>query len=178
MLTIRTVLYPTDFSDCSEVAFRLACGLAWDYGARLVILHVTPSPVDGYGEGILPPQPADYLGPWREKLQQMQASNPEIAVEYRLVEGDAVAEILRAAQETNSDLIVLGTHGRTGLARLLVGSTAELVVRRAPCPVVTVTPACRELALSARAERERTAIRLPPQRANPGLESARKGVQP
>jgi nucleotide-binding universal stress UspA family protein len=154
MFPLRTILHPTDFSDCSEVAFRMACSLACDYQAHLVILHVSPPPVDGYGEGILPPLSADYLRPLREKLRQLQEAAPAVSVEYRLVEGDAAEEILRTAQAMSCDMIVLGTHGRTGLARLVVGSTAELVARRAPCPVVTVTPGCREQALTTRARWE------------------------
>jgi nucleotide-binding universal stress UspA family protein len=138
MLPIRTVLHPTDFSKHSDYAFRLACALTHDYGARLVILHVAAPPVDGYGEGILPPQREDYLRPLCDRLNRLKPPDPTVAVEYQLVEGDAAAEILRTAAATQCDVIVLGTHGRAGLARLLLGSTAEQVVRRAPCPVLTV----------------------------------------
>jgi nucleotide-binding universal stress UspA family protein len=69
----------------------------------------------------------------------MQAEGEKVPVEHQLLfVGDPAAEILRVAQAVKADLIVLGTHGRTGLGRLLMGSVAEQVVRRAPCPVVTV----------------------------------------
>jgi nucleotide-binding universal stress UspA family protein len=68
----------------------------------------------------------------------MRPSDPKVRVRYLLVEGNPAAEILSAAREGNCDLIVMGTHGRTGLNRLLMGSVAEEVVRKAPCPVLTV----------------------------------------
>jgi nucleotide-binding universal stress UspA family protein len=138
MLTVRTILHPTDFSEPSGYAFNLACALARDYGARLVVLHVTPPPVIVYGGGMAPPLPADYEDRLREQLRQVVPPDPKVAVEHRLVEGDMAAEILRIAGETKCDLIVMGTHGRTGLGRMLMGSVAEQVVRKASCPVVTV----------------------------------------
>jgi nucleotide-binding universal stress UspA family protein len=64
--------------------------------------------------------------------------DPEVQVERRLEQGDAATEIVRVAQETHCDLIVIGTHGRTGLSRVLMGSVAEKVLRQAPCPVLAV----------------------------------------
>ncbi len=138
MLPVRTVLHPTDFSDSSAAAFRLACSLARDYGARLIVLHVAQPPVVAFGEGVIPPNPAEVEDQLRERLQQMRAGNPKVRLEHHLVEGDAAAEILRAAGEFQCDVIVMGTHGRTGLGRLLMGSVAEQVLRKAPCPVLTV----------------------------------------
>jgi nucleotide-binding universal stress UspA family protein len=79
----------------------------------------------------------DYHLEAQVKLDRMEPG-PSVLVERRLEEGDPIGEILRAAAEVPCDLIVMGTHGRTGLARLLMGSVAEEVVRKAPCPVVTV----------------------------------------
>jgi nucleotide-binding universal stress UspA family protein len=141
MLAIRTVLHPTDFSERSDLAFRLACSLARDYGARLIVLHVAEPPVAVAGEGVLLiPTPAD-LEPLRERLGGLRPRDPKVPVEHRLAEGNAAAEILRVAEEAKCDVIVLGTHGRTGLARLLLGSVAEQVLRRASCPVLTVRAA-------------------------------------
>lgn len=137
MLAIKTILHPTDFSPNSQFAFRLACSLANDYKARLILLHVSPPPVI-YGEGIVPPDFQESAEVLREKLKAVQATAPEVVMEERLVEGDPATEILRAAEETKCDVILMGTHGRTGLSRLLMGSVAEQVVRKAPCPVVTV----------------------------------------
>jgi len=138
MLAIRTVLHPTDFSERSEYAFRLACSLARDYGARFIVLHVAEPPAAIAGEGVFIPSPEEDLEPLRERLLQLRPPDPKVPVEHRLVEGTAATEILRVAKETQCDVIVLGTHGRRGLGRLLMGSVAEQVVRRAPCPVVTV----------------------------------------
>jgi len=140
MLPIKNILYPTDFSDRSEKAFQLACALARDYEARLIILHVAEPPafithgemaraldhMDGYKEEL------------KDKLRELQAPDCTVVVARSLQQGDPAAEILRSAEETNADLIVMGTHGRTGLRRLLMGSVAEQVVRRAGCPVLTV----------------------------------------
>jgi nucleotide-binding universal stress UspA family protein len=136
---IRTILHPTDFSERSGYAFQLACALARDYGARLIVLHVAEPPVIPYG-GVMtpPPPPRDSWRALEEQLHRIQAPEPTVHVEHRLEEGGPVAEILRVARETTADLIVMGTHGRTGLGRLLMGSVAEQVVRKAPCPVLTV----------------------------------------
>jgi len=133
MLPIRTILLPTDFSERSEYAFRLACSLARDYDALLVVLSVVPLPAVMYG-----PPPESYLDHLLKELCRIKPSDPKTRVQHLLVEGDPAAAILRAARETNCDLIVMGTHGRTGLNRLLVGSAAEQVLRKAPCPVLTV----------------------------------------
>lgn len=137
MLTFKTILHPTDFSDHSKSAFHLACSLARDYGARIIILHVAVPPVVVAGEGMLAPLPFD-LEPVQERLQQLRPADTMIPVEHHLVQGNADTEILRVAEVMKCDLIVLGTHGRTGLGRLLMGSVAEQIVRKAPCPVVTV----------------------------------------
>ena len=144
MLTIRTILHATDFSERSEFAFRLACSLARDYGARLIVMHVAEPAMAIAGEGVLMFPLAVDVQPLRERLQQLRPPDPKVQVEHRLVEGDAATEILRVAEETKCDMIVLGTHGRTGLGRLLMGSVAEQVVRKALCPVLTVKTALPE----------------------------------
>jgi nucleotide-binding universal stress UspA family protein len=139
MLPIHTILHPTDFSDRSVNAFHLASGLTRDYGARLVVLHVAVPPTVIYGEGILPPDPEIQRQEEQQRLDSLQTPEPGVRAERRLEEGDPAMEILRVAQEIGANLIVMGTHGRTGLARLLMGSVAERVVRKALCPVLTVT---------------------------------------
>jgi nucleotide-binding universal stress UspA family protein len=138
MLPIRTVLYATDFSPSADFAFRVACALARDYGARLIALHVAAPPIVGFGEGVIPPQPEEYEAAVRVKLRQLQPRDPNVPVDHRFVEGDPADEIVRAAREGLADVIVLGTHGRTGLGRLIMGSVAEKVVRRAGCAVLAV----------------------------------------
>jgi nucleotide-binding universal stress UspA family protein len=140
MLSIQTIMHPTDFSERSEYAFRLACSLARDHGARLIVLHVVPPPQSvGYDEmPLTPPLSPDYKGQLEDKLRQFQSVDPKLRIDWRLEEGFAADEILGTAQEAKADLIVMGTHGRTGLGRLLMGSVAEQVVRKAACPVLTV----------------------------------------
>ncbi len=143
MLPIHTILHPTDFSAYSDDALRLSCSLARDYGARLVVLHVLERPVVAYA-GVMtapppPPPSAEERRSLQEQLQRVRPADPAITVEHVLEEGDPAAAVLAVARERACDLIVMGTHGRTGLRRLLMGSVAEQVLRGAPCPVLTVT---------------------------------------
>jgi universal stress protein A len=138
MNEVKTILCPTDFSENSELAFQMACRLARDYQARLVIVHVTPPPTVIYGDQVvLPPPPRD-LEPLREKLRRVKPADTSIPTEHILAEGAEASEILNSADNVHADLIVMGTHGRTGLARLLLGSVAEAVLRKARCPVMTI----------------------------------------
>lgn len=137
MLPIKTILYPTDFSERSIDAFRLACSLARDYGARLVVLHVYPPPLS-YAEMVARRPPDGFAQQLWEELHQLHRPDPGLEVEYWLEEGDAAPLIVSVAIDRHCDLIVMGTHGRTGLSRLLMGSVAEKVLRTAPCPVLTV----------------------------------------
>lgn len=139
MLPIHTILHPTDFSGRSNTALCLACSLARDYGAGLVILHTIPQPIVAYGEGVIPPDPDAVIREAQEELARLDVPCPGVPVTRRVEEGDPVSVILSVVRETAADLIVMGTHGRTGLGRLLMGSVAEQVVRRATCPVLTVT---------------------------------------
>jgi nucleotide-binding universal stress UspA family protein len=141
MLSIKTILHPTDFSEQSRRAFAVACALARDYGAHLTVMHVVPP---GTIELIALTQlgTEENTGSVRETfwadLRKIRATDSAIRVEHRLEDGDPAAEILGVAQEIHADLIVMGTHGRTGLGRILMGSVAEQVVRQAVCPVLTV----------------------------------------
>ena len=139
MFPLRTILYATDLVDDSEDTFRLACALARDQQARLVVLHVAePAPFITYRE--MERQLEKVRGYRRElldKLHGLRPDDPRIQVEYRLEDGDPATEILQLARVLDSHLVVLGTHGRRGLDRLLLGSVAEQVLRRAPCPVLT-----------------------------------------
>lgn len=138
MLPIHTILHPTDFSERSESAFQLACALTRDYGARLVVLHVAATvPPLASGEA-LPPDTESQRREAKDHLDRLEVRGADVRAERRLEEGEPVTEIFRVAQEIDASLIVLGTHGRTGLSRLLMGSVAEQVVRKSACPVLTV----------------------------------------
>jgi nucleotide-binding universal stress UspA family protein len=141
METVRTILHPTDFSARSARAFELACSLAQQHAAKLVVLHVVEVPMVVPGGVMTPPPPVVPEDEWQRLKAQLEAirpTNTAIAVEHRMVAGDVSTGVLQVADEVKADLIVLGTHGRTGLARLLMGSVAEQVVRKARCPVVTI----------------------------------------
>lgn len=138
MLPIRKILHPTDFSDRSRPAFELACSLARDYGANLVVLHVADLPLLMPMNGVLVPTPVDVAEADREQLERIHADDPRVKLTRRLGEGNPADGILSAAADLPADLIVMGSHGRSGLTRVLVGSVAEEVMRKAPCPVLTV----------------------------------------
>jgi nucleotide-binding universal stress UspA family protein len=142
MLPARTILHPTDFSAHSEYAFRIACALAHDYEARLIVVHVLhavpPARTDGGGGQARSPWPDEHRSSLWEKLERLPLHYPGVRIERRLVEGGIAEEILRMAEEYRCDLVVMGTHGRTGLDRMLMGSVAEEVLRRARCPVLAV----------------------------------------
>src|SRR5262245_50876030 len=106
MLPIQTILNTTDFSVQSQYAFPLACALARDYGARLVVLHVVVPPLIVYGEGLTPPEPEMVLADARERLNQLQIPHDSIRAERLVEEGDPPAAILRVAQDVHADLIV------------------------------------------------------------------------
>jgi nucleotide-binding universal stress UspA family protein len=147
MTAIRTVLCPIDLAELSWHAFWVACALARDHGARLVVVHVIrPPPFVTYGELDKALQvPHGYRQELDVALRRFRSPDRAVRVEYRLAEGDPAREILHLAGESPPTLIVMGTHGRTGLGRLLLGSVAEQVLRRAPCPVVTVRTPLEEI---------------------------------
>jgi nucleotide-binding universal stress UspA family protein len=133
MPPIRHILVPIDWAELSNRAFQVAASLAREHDAQLVVLYVVPLPAMMYG-----PPPECYLNHLLEELRRIKPSDPKTRVQYKVVEGKPATAILQAAKENNCDLIVMGTHGRTGLNRLLRGSVAEEVVRKAPCRVFIV----------------------------------------
>jgi nucleotide-binding universal stress UspA family protein len=138
MLPFKTILFATDFSSTSDVAFTVAAALARDYRARVVALHVIEPVRAGFSEFNSYVGPEEDKGWALDKLHAIKSPSPHVTIEYRLLEGDPAALISEAAAELKADLVVMGTHGRTGFTRLVMGSVAENVLRRAPCPVLTV----------------------------------------
>jgi universal stress protein A len=139
MKRFDTILHPTDFSPGSDAAFGYACDLARDYNAWLVVLYTLEPALPMVGEG--GPIATDLLELWDTTREQLDAVQPIVSgVRLRKVfrAGPAPATIVETANEVKADLIVMGTHGRTGIGRLFLGSVAEEVLRRAPCPVLTV----------------------------------------
>jgi universal stress protein A len=148
MLPIHTILHPTDFSPQSANAFHLACALARDHGARLLLVHVfQPPPVTAFGEfGVVPTDIGEDRDQAQASLEAMVPEGARLDVERHLVDGEPAHAIVDFARAHKCSLIVMGTHGRTGFERLLMGSAAEHVVRTAPCPVLTVKTPLPELA--------------------------------
>ena len=134
---IRVIVHPTDFSESSRPAWEAACALARDYRARLFAVHVEP-PGPVFAElGAIPPVPVD-RDALERRLSEVCPATKGLNVVHVLVDGEEATEILAFAEKAHADLIVMGTHGRSGFGRLIVGSVAEEVLRRAPCPVMTV----------------------------------------
>jgi nucleotide-binding universal stress UspA family protein len=138
MYSIKTILHPTDYSESSAAAFDVACALARDHRAEMIVCHVSPLLIPAVADGMVFEIPSETEAEMTAKLKTIRPTDPEIRVSYRLTRGDAVRELLTLAAECKVDLIVIGTHGRSGLSRLLMGSVAEAVQRSAACPVVTV----------------------------------------
>ncbi|MEK6726739.1 MAG: universal stress protein [Deltaproteobacteria bacterium] len=144
MINIKKVLFPTDFSENSNYAFDYALDLAQKLGARLYILHVIHELIDTTGFYI-PNISLDELQKDLEKgaekmMEKFCKDRMGDFKEYECINiiGLPHIEILSVAKEKGIDMIVMGTHGRTGIDRVLFGSTAEKVVKKAPCPVLTV----------------------------------------
>lgn len=143
MLTVKRILVPTDFSDCSDAALQYGRGMAETFGSTLHLLHVVQDPyTQPWAAEAFPAPLGDMLTQWqeqararlRELLPQAERGAAMIAVEV----GSPFQEIVRYADAQRIDLIVIGTHGRGLIGHVLLGSVAEKVVRRAPCPVLTV----------------------------------------
>jgi nucleotide-binding universal stress UspA family protein len=138
----RHILVPTDFGECAEQALEVAIGLATKLDAKLTLIHVCELPVSAYAmyaQGLY--FPMDELEAAAKKALE------EASVKLRtrmpsadtvLASGTAVEQILSARKDKDADLIVMGTHGRRGLSRVLLGSVAEKTVRLSPVPVLTV----------------------------------------
>jgi len=144
----KKILFPTDFSHTGDAALVLATALARDTGATLLIVHAEEPPT-AYGGGELYygiPEPA--TEDLRKMLHKIEPTDPAVPYEHRLITGDPAHAIVRLAHDEHVDMIVIGTHGRTGLSRMLMGSVAEAVVRRAECPVLTYKQPAKKAAVA------------------------------
>ncbi|GAB4344609.1 MAG: universal stress protein [Candidatus Abyssubacteria bacterium] len=143
MIQLKRVLFPTDFSDFSRYAATFAVSFSHDHGAKLFVLHVIePSILDELHVLSVTTQVLE------EKSRQLAQEELESAtdadvlekLEYEIVcrKGTPFLEIIRFTRENAIDMVVMGTHGRSALESALLGSTAEKVVRKSPCPVLTI----------------------------------------
>jgi nucleotide-binding universal stress UspA family protein len=151
MAVFQTIIHPTDFDEPSKEAFRVARSLAQALGSRLIVFHVVPPPaaVTHDGRVSLDPRDAEPVDLWAD-YRKRQAETPDVPVEYAVVVGDTseARSLLDAKVRELGDgaLVVMGSHGRRGLRRLLWGSKAEKVVRECPCPVLVVKAPSPKLA--------------------------------
>jgi nucleotide-binding universal stress UspA family protein len=148
MIKLDRILVPTDFSDNGQCAVKYAVALAEKFNAELHLLHVLQDmlPASSTGEGLIFASAGDFVQEFRNSakkaLADLTASDAFKGKKVVSVirEGQPFVEIIRYAREELADLIIVATHGRTGLAHVLMGSVAERVVRKAGCPVLTVRP--------------------------------------
>jgi len=154
MITLQRILLPTDFSEHSQEAAAYACEFADRFESELHVLHVLQDIVALVPEpGLAFPPSGDYMQELKESADQalLQIPGEEAAKGKSIVrttlQGPPFVKIVRYAKEHDIDLIVMGTHGRSGLAHVLMGSVAERVVRKAPCPVLTVRPSDHQFSM-------------------------------
>lgn len=144
MKPVKKILVPVDFSAHSTEAVRFAADLARRYEASLTLVHVYQPMTYVLPEGYVllgPAQLEELLGQFKTKLADAKRDALALGalqVETALLEGGVISELMRYTAEAGCDMIVMGTHGRTGWKHMLIGSVAENVVRAAPCPVLTV----------------------------------------
>ncbi|MBC8290803.1 MAG: universal stress protein [Planctomycetes bacterium] len=142
MIRLNKILVPTDFSEHSARAVRYGAELAAKFGAELHLLHCVEQTPILYGEGgawISPESIVELQAAADQQLQDVPVDPSEgVTVVRKCVDGHPFVEVIRYAKAEETDLIVIGTHGRGAIAHLLLGSVAEKVVRKAPCPVLTV----------------------------------------
>lgn len=152
-MQVKTILFPTDFSQGARAAMDYAISLAQDYEAKLVLLYVIQD--ISIAEWYIPSSISvtDLVEDMQKSAwKEMEKWNAEVAakvkdVEQMVIRGVPFVEIIKAAKNKNADMIVIGTHGRTGIDHMLFGSTAEKVVRKAPCPVLTVRIAGKDFTM-------------------------------
>jgi nucleotide-binding universal stress UspA family protein len=145
MQTLKAILHATDFSDLAANAFHAAFALARAHNARLILLYVKQPQETIQGEfGLMPPEPEPTDADILNRLGELVPKGSPVSVERLVAHGKAAETIVQVAKENRCDLIVLGTHGRKGLARLFYGNVADSVARLAPCPVLALRTAQTE----------------------------------
>jgi nucleotide-binding universal stress UspA family protein len=143
---VKKLLVPIDFSDCSQAAIEHAISLAQAFQAQVFLLHVMEPPAYGLDfllthPGVPPEIKQKLIEAMKQSVDKMRKLG--IDAEGYFVTGVPFVEIIKAAKKHEADLIVMGTHGRTGLSHILLGSTAERVIQRTDCPVLTAKAAGR-----------------------------------
>lgn len=147
MIKLNRIVVPTDFSEFSSHAVRYGCEFARRFSAELHLVNVVEDIYPLVPEpGMMLPAAGEYLADLQKSAEKAIAALPPdgwgdgLTVVRTVLVGTPFLEIVRYAREQDADLIVIGTHGRSGLVHVLMGSVAEKVVRKSPCPVLTVRP--------------------------------------
>jgi universal stress protein A len=144
-LEIKTILVPTDFSETSEDAIEVAVEFARRFSSEIVLFHVYQLPAYVFPDGLMPVAPELLQEVERSIASELDRLADRVAargvrVKHATSMGPTHTEIIRKLEAMKADLVVMGTHGRSGISHALMGSVAEKVVRKAPCPVLTVRP--------------------------------------
>ena len=147
MIQLNKILVPTDFSEFSGHALRYGCEFAKRFNAKLYLLNVVEDlypivPEPGMSSVLAPNYLVDLSDSANREIEKLptEEMGTGLAIERAVLTGTPFLEIIRYAREQDCDLIVIGTHGRSGLVHALMGSVSEKVVRKAPCPVLAVRP--------------------------------------
>jgi nucleotide-binding universal stress UspA family protein len=142
MISLKKILCPIDHSDCSKEALKYAVSFAMKDEAKLLLLHIID--IRSFNEGL---DAMSTQVPNEETFEQLRVKlldcipeeiRDDLDVEAIVIQGIPFAEIISTAKEKEIDMIVIGSHGRTGISHMMLGSVSEKVVRKAPCPVLTV----------------------------------------
>lgn len=163
-MIVKTILVPSDFSATSDAALHYAAQMALTLGARLYLMHV-PGKTGEHFEASFPVGRFETTASERLSSIVTKEELERLRPEYVMRVGAPADEIVHYADVCDADLIIMGTHGRSGIAHALMGSVAEQVVRRAPCPVLLVRSAKRASAS------EGAAVSVPPIKKTLGLNS-------
>ena len=142
MISLKKILCPIDHSDCSKEALKYAVSFAMKDEAKLYLLHIID--IRSFNDSLVS---MSQQIPDKETLEQLRMKlldcipediRDDMDVEATVIQGIPFAEIISTAKEKEIDMIVIGSHGRTGISHMMLGSVSEKVVRKAPCPVLTV----------------------------------------
>jgi nucleotide-binding universal stress UspA family protein len=142
MISLKKILFPIDHSDCSKEALKYAVSFAMKDEAKLYLLHIID--IRSFNDSLVA---MSQQIPDEETLEQLRMKlldcipediRDDMDVEATVIQGIPFAEIISTAKEKEIDMIVIGSHGRTGISHMMLGSVSEKVVRKAPCPVLTV----------------------------------------
>jgi nucleotide-binding universal stress UspA family protein len=135
-MKMKKIIFPTDFSRTGDAALEYAATLAQERGAQLLLVHAQEEPSAYVGGGMYYGIPEPTAEELFSMLRDVHPVNSSVPCEYRLLQGNPAEAVVECASTEQVDLIVLGSTGRTGFSRMLLGSVAEEIVRKSPCPVL------------------------------------------